>query len=374
MFNKVGLFLTGGGARGAYQAGVLKAITEICLELGQRRPFEVITGVSSGAINTAYWASHCHDIQQAAYLIVQAWESLSVDRVFETSVFSMTGTGLRWLKGLTLGGLQKGGQIRALLETSPLREYLRNNIPFANIQKNIDEGFIRTVAISALQYTSSKTVTFVQGGEDAPMWKRANRVSRHTPLSTDHVMASSAIPLLFPAVLVEDKYYGDGTLRNMAPLSPCIHLGAEKIIIVGLRKLEEDPLTQKSHARASVARIASVILNSILLDSIDQDIETLTRINHTLALLSEEQRQQTRLKPVELLYIHPSQDVGKMALSEAWRLPKLFRYLLGGLGSLEEASELISYLLFEPNFSRRLVRMGYLDTLAQKEKITAFMQ
>ena len=214
-----------------------------------------------------------------------------------------------------------------------------------------------------------------RGPHDVRMWARSNRESHAVKINTDHVMASTAIPILFPTTKVGQRFYGDGSLRNMAPLSPAINLGAEKLLIVGVKhEKEEDLATQKKHARASVARIASVVLNSILLDAIDQDIENLCKVNKTLKAVPEANRSQTTLKILDFIYISPSEDIGKIAMKESWRLPKAIRYLLGGLGSLQEGSELISYLMFEPNFCRMLCKLGYEDSMARKEDISAFLK
>jgi len=372
--NKVGLFLSGGGARGAYQAGALKALADISIEIKQKRPFEVITGVSSGAINAVCWAAYADDIQNSAKQLTNLWETISMDKVLDTSFWTLMGVGMKWATGLTLGTLNKRQGVRSLVKTDPLRKLLDAAIPFENIQKNIELEMFRTIAISALQYANSKTITFVQGKKDVKMWRRHQRESMAVELNSEHVMASSAIPIIFPNIKIDGKYHGDGSLRNLVPLSPAIRLGAEKLIIVGVGKSEEDePEVLKGHARASVARVASVILNSILMDAIGQDIEALCHINNTLNRVPQNIKEDLSLKVIDFVYIRPSKDIGDIAMAEAWRLPKMIRFLLRGLGSLEEGSELVSYLLFDSHFCKQLIDLGYHDCMAQKEKIIPFL-
>jgi NTE family protein len=263
---------------------------------------------------------------------------------------------------------------RALLNTKPLRKLIEQNVDFEQIQKNIDKGCLQAVSLTATDYTSSNSISFVQGKEPLQLWERQLRKSERALLRTEHVMASSAIPLFFPPVDVDGRFFGDGCLRNQAPLAPAIHLGANRLFVIGVRK---QPPTSEIEAtstdRPSIGRVLSVLLNAILLDGVDWDIERLTRVNKTLEAVPAEKRAQLNLRPVDILWISPSEDIGKMAQGEVWRLPRLVRFLIKGLGPSNQASGLISYLLFDPTFCSRLTAMGYKDAMARKSDIEAFL-
>ncbi len=371
--HKFGLVLSGGGARGAYQAGVTKALVEIAGSLGISQPFPVISGVSAGAINATHLAAHAQDLQLGAEKLANLWTNLKSDRVFRTDAFAAGKSGFRFLADATLGAFYKKKLARSLLDTSPLHQLLKEEIPFDQIGLNINNGHLRALAVTAMNYSNANSISFVQGREDCPMWARERRASERTIVTSDHVMGSSAIPLFFPPIKVGEDHFGDGCLRNAAPLSPAIHLGADRLIVVSVRRPDSAVGVQTAHIDPSLARILGVILNALLLDATDIDMERMSRINSTIDNVPESQRKALSLRKVSYLWIRPSQDIGHMAAEHFDALPSVIRYLVGNLGSSREASELTSYLLFDPNFCGELVRMGYQDGLNQQEEVIRFL-
>lgn len=400
MTNKMALVLSGGGARGAYQAGAVRGIVEIATSCGIDHPFRILTGVSAGAINAAYLAAYADATAAASVRLTQFWGSIRSEEVFRTDPLSLGRIGMHWALDAVSGGLRFGRQARALLDTTPLHQLLEKRIPVAQISKQVEGGYIDAFAVSATSYASSESISFYMSHRPLPPWRRSRRIGVASPISLQEIMASAAIPILFPPVQIADDYFGDGCLRNTAPLSPALHLGANKLLIVGVRtagihKAEDltkvmgntsdtNPNNPSSNElqRAqleqalspSLARVLNTLINAVLLDGIDADIERLARINRTLALLPESAKAQTPLRPIDWLYVHPSVDIAQLALDEARSMPRLIRYLLAGLGSSAEAADVISYLLFEPRFCERLSDLGYKDAIARRDEIADFLQ
>lgn len=360
MSSKVGLVLTGGGARGAYQAGVLQGIAHIAEEMGIDRPFSIITGNSAGALNAAYIAAYADRLRRASARLRRMWDHLSTDQIFHVDAFSMTRLGARWLWELTTGALDQDKRVRSLLDTAPLRRLIQDRLPVDRIWQNICAETLDALAITAVNYSTGGSRTFFQSGMPHTEWSRSRRDSERTQLTVEHIMASTAIPLLFPPIRIGDHYYGDGSLRNYTPLSPAIKLGAEKLLVIGVRRKDTD-LKDSVAQMPSLARILSVILNFVLLDAIDLDYETLSKFNDTL--MSIPNPLATDVKPIQVCMLRPTQDIGHIAAEEVCHMPKLLRHMLRGLGSDAEASDLISYLLFEPAFTQRLTRLGYEDAV-----------
>jgi NTE family protein len=374
---KMGLVLSGGGARGAYQAGVMKAVGQITKELGLLKPIQIITGVSAGAVNAAYLASMADNFTDACNQMADMWMGITTDQVFRTDALSAGRSGLKFLSDITVGALYKKKLARSLLDTSPLSTFLEKNIDFERINKNISSGHVGSLAVTAMNYSNATSITFVHGAPETPMWKRSRRISVQDQVTASHVMASAAIPLFFPPVKLGDDHYGDGCLRNTAPLSPAIHLGADRLLVISVRRpdgVDPTSLLQQASIEPSLARILGVILNALLLDAIDVDMERMSRINSTLNLVPEQQRSDLSLRKMDFLWLRPSRDIGNLAGDLFHKLPNVIRYLIGGLGSSREASELTSYLLFDPEFCGRLVELGYNDGLENREKIIAFLQ
>ena len=277
--NKTGILLSGGGARGAYQAGCLKAIAEI---LNARTcPFAVLSGISAGSINASYLAAHADRFEEHTNALCDIWSSIKTADVVQTSSFSLARIAMRWLFDLGFGGLKSGSAVKYLLDTAPLKSFLESRMRFECIGSNINSGVIDALCINATDYATNRNIAFVDQSCSFHNWKRVNRESKAATIGVDHIMASASIPLLFPPVRIEQAHYGDGALRNTAPLSSAIRLGAQKIVIIGVKSQHQDPPSQA--ILPTPARQLSCLINSALLDGIDMDIERMERINLLLS-------------------------------------------------------------------------------------------
>lgn len=366
--------LSGGGARGAYQAGVMRALFEICQKHGHFELFRTMCGVSAGAINACSLASKAEDLDSATLHLCNTWKNLEADQVFRTDYTSVTRNALKVVRNLGFGPISKKTVSNSigLLNTQPLSHLIESNIEFDRIQPNLDSGRVRAISATATDYSTALSVTFMQSGIDIDDWVSDNRLSQKVQLSTEHIMASSAIPVFFPPVDVGGRYFGDGSLRNSAPLSPAIHFGADHILVVGVRNWGRVTLESKKKLNASLGRVISVLINAIFLDSIESDLERLALINKTIKELKRS-GMETQLKPIETLYIHPSMDLAELASRHQGKLPAVIRYLFDGLGSPEESAELLSYLLFDSSYCSQLVELGIEDTYQQKTRIENFL-
>lgn len=367
--NNRALVLSGGGARGAYQVGVLKGLSQICKEKNISDPFQIYSGISAGAINVAYLASHADNFHYGVEKLVDLWGQLRSEQVIATDMLRMGRIAARWLGELSLGALVGSTPGRALLDTAPLGKLLRDHLDFSSIPTHIQNGALRALAITATDYSTSNSVTFVQGHEDIKDWQRLRRRSQKTIISHEHIMASSAIPLLFPPVSLGNRFYGDGCVRNNSPCAPSIYLGADNLFVIGVRHQTPTPNTS-SAATPSVAKIVNVLLNAVLLDGIEMDVEHLHRMNKLLK--AHEGEYKASYRTVDAQLISPSQDIGRMALQKEKKLPGVLRYLLKGLGRVEDASEIISYLLFDSSFCTELMSLGYQDAISHREQIETF--
>ena len=364
------LVLSGGGSRAAYQAGVLKAVEEIAPHFR----FSIITGFSAGAINASYLAAGAEDLKQAVTELCDLWERIKTDKVFTTNPVNVLHTGVRLMFDLGFGGLRKRTNISALLNTSPLRKTLQKHIDFKKIRENISKEQVDALAVFATDYGTAESVCFYDERGHIEPWIRMRRRAKRTDFHVDHIMASAALPLLFPPIQVDETYFGDGCLRNVAPLSPAVHLGGRKVFIVGVRRQKEALDRIQFKKRPSLGRVLSVVLNAILLDTTDMDVERMARINRTLSLMSAEDLARSPLKPIDFIWMTPSQDIGDLAKNYVKELPWVIRYLLRGTGSESEFSEIASYLLFESNFCKTLVELGYQDGLQRRDEILKFFE
>ncbi len=369
------LVLSGGGARGAYQAGVLKAITEIALNLGIKKPFDIYTGVSAGAINAAFYAGYTHNIKIGMKNLEAVWLSLTPKRVFKTGALAVGESGLNWLTSLTLGGLYDGHKARNILNTEPLKELLNQTISQLRIKRNLKNGHFDALAISATKYETAETITFVQSRETVQMWHRGDRRSELAVIQPKHILASSAIPIFFSPVYLGGTFYGDGCLRNVAPLSPAVHLGAQKILAIGVKSKVSPQDKKIKHLEPTIARVIGVILDGVFLDNMDLDVERLLRLNNIVTMMKSQHQSahSFRLKPIHLTYIQPSVDLGQLAGEKSQHLPKILKHLIKGMGSMEEAAEIISYLLFDPSYCNALIEIGYKDGLSYQKTIEEFL-
>ncbi len=363
-----GLVLTGGGARGAYQAGVLDALGVIATKHRVTYPFDCYVGNSAGAINAAWMVANAAHFSDAANRLRAFWNGLTTDQIFRVDGASLLGRGARWIWELSTGGLHQRKVVRSLLDTTPLFRLIHREIEFGQIQKNVASGLIQGFAVTAVDYTSGNSRTFHDSAGRISPWSTLRRDSVESTISAKHILASSAIPLLFPPVRIDDSYFGDGSLRNYTPMSPAVHLGAEKLMILGVRALDRPQKGAMQHP--SLGRILSVILNFILLDAIDFDFESLTRVNELVASSTD----LTGYRSVSTLMLRPSIDLGEVALDYIHESPALLKYLLRGLGTDSESSDLVSYLLFEPGYLNQLSQMGFDDTMARDEEIVTFFK
>lgn len=374
MFDANALVLTGGGARGAYQAGVIQGVAEISRKAGHQMPFGIVCGASAGAINGSYVAATADDFVNAAPKLAEFWGQLETSQVFRTDPLSLGKIAFKLIVDVMFGGLKKTKQLRSLLDSSPLRGLLQDRIPLDRIAPNIAAGSLKAFELTATDYQTSESISFVMSQDDKVSWQRARRRSVACPVTLDHVLGSSALPLFFQPVEIQGRHYGDGCLRNPAPLSPAIRLGGRRLLIVGTR--HPKPLAAQAPVdgiKPTFGRILGVLLNAVMMDATETDIEHLSQINDTLALLPPERRSASPLHPVDYLHIRPSVDLGALAAEKFDKLPETLKFLIGGLGSRKDASELASYLFFEPDYCRPLVEIGKSDALRQESAIARLL-
>ena len=371
----LGLVLTGGGARAAYQVGALRALAEL---FGNGPlPFPVVCGVSAGAINGSSLAAEADDFPRAVKHLADTWLSLTPERVYRTDALSLVSIGSGWFRGLTAGGTQPPRRYNHLLDTSPLRELLGREIPFEAIRENVARGLVRGVAISATNYETGTSVTFFDGAPEMKPWARSRRMGVKTAITLDQVMASAAIPIFFPPVQLGGSWFGDGGVRLTAPMSPALHLGADRVLVIGIRHprtAEETVVINEAAQRDDLplSQILGVLMNAVFLDSLEPDIERVERVTEMLDTI--QRPADSHLRPVHILLLQPSQDLAALASDQVMRFPRTLRFLLKGLGvSQKGGSDLLSYLAFEQQYIERLVTLGYEDTRARFEEIRGFM-
>lgn len=384
-----GLILTGGGARAAYQVGVLAALAQLKRDAGvvEGNPFKVIAGTSAGAINAATLACNADDFDGAVDGLTHLWQNLHVEQVYAADSFGVIRTGARWMTMMSLGwalARWKRSRPRSLLDNAPLGALLRRWVRMERLDEMLAAGHMQALAISGSSYTSGQHVTFYQTQLPFEPWLRSQRVAVKTRLSIEHLMASSAIPFIFPAELLDldgrQEWFGDGSMRQSAPISPAVHLGADRVLVIGAGRMHEPPGARREvlvEGHPSMAQIAGHALSNIFLDALAVDVERLQRINNTLGLLTPEARRATPLRPLDVLVIAPSRRLDDLAAEHQASLPPPIKALLrsvgvAGEGKAASGSALTSYLLFEPSFTGELIMLGMADTLARRSDVQRF--
>ena len=371
----LGLAMTGGGARAAYQVGVLRYI---CKHFDDFHP-PIITGVSAGAINAVYLAAYSGRFDEAVEHLTDLWIHLTADKVFRTDSRYFLANFLRWGLRLVLGGKRVGGRRPSLLDNAPLRRMLEKRLnskstePIAGIRQNIEQGRLRVLGITGTNYGTGISTTWVQGhaGEH---WRRPRRRSENAQITIEHVMASTALPLVFPAVKIDDGWHGDGGIRSIAPLSPAMHLGAKRIIAISTRFQGRQTSPEESviSGYVPVAQIAGILLDSMFLDLLDYDAANMNRINEVYDEISAASR--AHYKKARVLILRPSEDLGKLASEYEITLPQPFRYLTRGLGTRDtESPDSLSLLMFQPDYLRYLIDLGERDARRHAGQIAEFL-
>jgi len=372
---KAGLIMTGGGARAAYQVGVLRALTEM-LPAEVRTPFPIICGTSAGAINAAVLAMNAGDFRRGVRRLMGVWKNFRVHHVYRADPWGAFSNSARWIYTVLTGGAVDQRPV-SLLDNTPLAVLLGRQLEFPAIQRAIDAGQLTAFGVTCSGYTSGQSVTFFQGVSGLQPWQRARRIGVPMSITLEHLLASSALPFIFPPVHINREYFGDGSMRQIAPVSPALHLGADRLLVVGVgRQQQQPPERVRIETHPSLAQIAGHALNSIFLDGLEVDLERLQRINRTIEMIPPETLEQSKypLHQVEFRVITPSEELERIAVTHAGELPVTIRTLLHMVGAMRRSgANLLSYLLFERSYCRALIRLGYQDTLTRKDELTAFL-
>ncbi len=382
-----GLVLTGGGARAAYQVGVLKAVMKIRREsvAPPGNPFPVITGTSAGAINAAALACRSADMDEAVRVLAEVWENFHAEQIYRADSLGVIRTGARWLTLFSMGWLiarWRRARPRSLLDNAPAADLLQRMVGSTGIKQAMRDGHLQALAVTASSYGSGLHVTFYDAVQEIVPWTRSQRIAVRADIGVPHLMASSAIPFVFPAVPLpiegRTEHFGDGLMRQAAPISPAVHLGAQRILIIGAGRMHEPPGARAhSDEYPNLAQIAGHALSNIFLDALAVDVERLQRINATLKLLPPDALARTTLRPIETLVIAPSQRLDDLAAKHIGSLPAPVRGMLRGVGVSGRGEDargaaLASYLLFESPYTRELVALGVADTMARRDEVRTF--
>lgn len=372
MASKLAIVLNGGGARASYQAGALRALYEIIKK--DQNLFDIITGNSAGAINAIFLASSARDWGSATQYLSDFWRRIKPEDIFDISHYTMTKIGSSWVKGTLFKSNFPGDPYNSVLNTEPLKKLLIREIDFTEIKPLIESKLLNAVALSTTNYYSGSSVVFFDGDKKIEEWEKMDRFSIRTDIRVEHVMASSAIPLFFQPAKIDNSYYGDGCIRQTTPLSPAIHMGAKKLITIGIRhkhptaKMKE--LALKPNPAPQISQIGGVMMNAIFLDSLESDVERLEKINTMVELMG---RHSPR-KHIPILSLVPSRDLGGMTEKLNNELPTLLRYFLRSIGVTGKSGlDLLSYLAFDSSFTEQVVELGYEDTIKRKSEILTFI-
>ncbi len=371
---KTALVLPGGGARGAFQVGVLKAVAEL-LPRGCPNPFPVISGTSAGAVNSVVLATRAQNLRIAIAELERVWGHFRCHHVYKTDHWTMLRSSLHWMAALVLGGLVVG-MPKSLLDNSPLRRLLGDNVHFPRIRDAIEAGHLEAVAVTAAGYATARSTTFFEAHPDRGAWQRTRRLGKHTELHLDHLMASIAVPMVFPPVRIGNEYFGDGAMRQATPLSPAVHLGADRILVIGIRDETGGKEPDAPGEPPSFANIAGYMLDTLFMDGLYSDLERITRINDLLDAVPNEKVTigERPLRPIDTMLIVPSEDLRLIAEKHRRELPFAIRTLLRGVGGKSPGeNKLLSFLLFESAYTRELIHLGYRDAMAVKDQLLDFV-
>ena len=367
---KIALYLAGGGARGAYQAGVLKAISQI-LQV-KTLPFSMVSGVSVGSINAAILAQHADDFSAGVAQMEHLWRTIHCDQIFNSSNYELGKSVIRNLGHIFVKQRETGH----LLDTTPLQSFISDNIDFEKIKMNITNNLLENMEVISHCYETQQTVSFYQHQQpEFEDWHYPRHRSQRVELKMEHILASSALPLFFPTVTLDGLHYGDGSMGLISPLRGAIRLNVEKIMILGTRQLPSliEPETLRNRD-IGFAHILGTMLNGLFLDNLDRDIETVNRMNDIARLLSVWNKHRSPWRPIETMHLRPSDNVARIAQSNYQTMPALLRLLLNVLGAQSHSGDLLSFLLFEESFTSELVDLGYNDTLMNSTAVTAFFK
>lgn len=374
---KPALVLSGGGARGAYQVGVLKAIADLHPK-DSRNPFSIISGTSAGAVNAVALAASANNFRLAVKKVEKIWSSIHVHKVYKAGGWDLLKGLGRLVASLFNQGIGRGRAL-SLLNNEPLRELLNHSIQFRNIQKRIDEGYLDAIGVSATGYTSGENVTFFQGLDHIGKWRQGRREGVPTQLNVSHILGSSAIPAILPAEKISGEYFGDGALRQLTPISPVIRMGADRVLVIGVSgNATHVPKYEKEPHSPSLAQMVGHIFNSAFIDSLEHDVETLAKVNDLIGYVQNENPHAVPdgLRNIDLLVIYPSVAFDEIAAKHIKDLPWAMRLAMKVIGATRKGggTSLASYLLFEKNFCKELIEYGYNDAMAQREDIVAFFE
>jgi NTE family protein len=365
---RTALVLSGGGARGAYQIGVLRGLADLGVLPPGPSPFDILVGSSAGSVNATALAAYADAFDDGLSRLERVWREIRLADVFRTDITSLGRAGARWAWDLSFGGATGRVRAKSLLDTSPLRALLAERVPFERIEANVVSGTLGALALVATDLYTSNGVIFLQAPPATPTWSRRRWRIERTRIEVEHVMASSAIPIFFPPVRVGDTWFGDGSIRNTAPLSPAINLGAERIVAIGVSG-PSPSARRRPRQPPTIAQIAGVLLDAVMLDAIEVDVDHSERVNASVLRCPAVAGGGQPFRLVEVLWLRPSRRVRELTTQFARRIPPVLRYLMRGLGSDESVTELTSYLLFDSEFCGRLIDLGRADVRAERARI-----